>query len=97
MLRWRSLGELSLINITWAQEVSGGPKSCNQLSHLGDSGPISGQSIKTLPASVFRKKEEKIMNRLNCQTNGKSKTKQTKSHKEICIHTLTRREKKKKE
>ena len=26
-LRWRSLGELSLIDITWGQEVSGGPMS----------------------------------------------------------------------
>ena len=36
-LRWRSLGELSPIDITLGQEVSGGPMSWIRLSHLSGS------------------------------------------------------------
>ena len=50
-LRWRSLGELSLIDITWVHEVSGGPMSWTRLSHLRGSGLTLGQSTKTLSAT----------------------------------------------
>ena len=48
MLRWRSLGELSPFDITWSQEVSGGPPSLTQLSHLRGSAltPVSHTAQK---------------------------------------------------
>ena len=51
-LRWRSLGERSLIDITWCQEASGGPVSWTRLSHLRGSGLTPGRSTKTLSATV---------------------------------------------
>ena len=51
VLRWRSLGELSLIDIMWGQEVSGGPVSWTQLSHFRGWGLTPGWSIKTLSAT----------------------------------------------
>ena len=59
MLRQRSLGALWPIDITWGQEVSGGPMSSTQLSHLGGSGLTPGQSTKTLSATRLRRKGEK--------------------------------------
>ena len=50
-LRWRSLGELSLFDITWSWEVSGGPMSWTRLSHLRGSGLAPGQNTKTLSAT----------------------------------------------
>ena len=50
-LRWRSLGELSLIDITWGWQVSGGPMSWTRLSHLRGSGLTPGRSTKTLSAT----------------------------------------------
>ena len=50
-LRLRSLGELSLIYITWSQEVSGGPVSWTWLSHLRGWGLTAGWSTKTLSAT----------------------------------------------
>ena len=97
VLRWRSPGGLSLINITWGREVSGGPASWTQLSHLGGSGPTLGLSTKTLPVARLGRKGRKKKNRQNPITNGKRKTKQTKSHEETYTHTLTEREKKKQE
>ena len=95
VLRQRSLGELPAINITWGWEVSGGPTSWTQLSHLRGSGPTLGQSTETLPATWLRRKgRKKKKNRQNPKTNGKSNTKQTKSHKEKYTHTLTKRGKK---
>ena len=57
MLRWRSLGELLLLDITWGWEVSGGPMSWTRLSHLRGSGLTPGQSTKSLSAtwSLFRR------------------------------------------
>ena len=49
--RLRSLGELSLIDITWGREVSGGAMSWTWLSHLRDSGLTPDQSTKTLSAT----------------------------------------------
>ena len=59
VLRWRSLGELLLIDITWCREVSGGPMCWTWLSHLGGSGLTPGQSTKTLPATQLRRKGRK--------------------------------------
>ena len=50
-LRQTSLGELSLIDITWGWEVSGGPVSWTLLSHLRGSGLTPSQSTKTLSAT----------------------------------------------
>ena len=50
-LRWRSLGELLLIDIMWGQEASGGPMSWTRLSHFRGSGLTPGQSTKTLSAT----------------------------------------------
>ena len=51
VLRRRSLGELSLINITRGQEFSGGPMSWTWLSHVRDSGLTPSWSTKTLSAT----------------------------------------------
>ena len=51
VLRWRSLWELSLIDITWGREVSGDPMSWTWLSNLRGSGLTAGQSTKTLTAT----------------------------------------------
>ena len=59
MLRWRSLGELSLIDITRCWEVSGSPVSLTRLSHLRGSGLIPGQNTKTLSATWLRRKGRK--------------------------------------
>ena len=56
MLRWRSLRELSLINITLSREVSGGPTSWAPLSQLGGLGLTPGWSTKTLPAAWLERK-----------------------------------------
>ena len=58
-LRQGSLGELSLIDITWGQEVSGGPVTRTRLFHLRGSGLMSGQSTKTLSATQLRRKGRK--------------------------------------
>ena len=50
-LRCRSLGELSLIDITWCREVSGGPMSWTQLFHLRGSALTPSRSTKTLSAT----------------------------------------------
>ena len=64
VLRWRSLGELSLIDIMWGWDVSGGLISWTQLSHLRGSCLKPGQSTKILLATQLRikgrKKERKI-------------------------------------
>ena len=80
--------------------------SWTQLFHLGGSGPTPSPSTSTLPATWLgrkgrkkkrkEKKTDKKLNRENPRTNGKSKPKYIKSHKEACIHTLTKREKRKK-
>ena len=59
VLSWRSLGELLLIDIMWSWEVSGGPVSWTQLSHLRDSGLTPGWSIKTLLGTGLRRKGRK--------------------------------------
>ena len=48
VLRWRCMGELSPIDITWSREVSGGPMSWTRLSHLRGSGLTPCWSTKTL-------------------------------------------------
>ena len=89
-----------LIDVTWGREISGGPISWTWLSYLAGSGLTPGRSTKTLPATWLRrkgrKKKRKTPNRQNPRTNGKSKPKQTKSHKETYTYTLTKREKRKK-
>ena len=50
-LRWRSLGELSLIDTMWGREVSGRPMSWSPLFHLRGSGLTPGWSTKTLSAT----------------------------------------------
>ena len=50
-LRRRSLGELSLMDITWDREVSGSPVSWTWLSHLRGSGLTPGLSNKTVSAT----------------------------------------------
>ena len=72
MLRRISLGELLLIDITWGWEVSGGPVSVTQPSHLKGSGPTPGQSTKTLPATRLRRK-----GREKKQTNKQKRTDRT--------------------
>ena len=51
VLRQRSLRELLPVDATWSQEVSGGPMSWPQLSHLGGSSLTPSWSTKTLSAS----------------------------------------------
>ena len=58
MLRWKSLGELSPIDITWSQEVSV-LMSWTRSSHLGGSGPTPGWSTKTLPATQLGRRRKK--------------------------------------
>ena len=48
-----------LFDITWRWEVSGGPKSRSQLSHLRGSGLTPGWSTKTLSATRLRRKGRK--------------------------------------
>ena len=50
-LRWRTLGKLAPINITWGWEVSGGLMSPTHLSHLRGSDLSAGRSTKTLSAT----------------------------------------------
>ena len=50
-LKWRSLGDLSVFDIMWCWEVSGGPMSWTRLSHLRGTGLTPGQSTKTLSAT----------------------------------------------
>ena len=50
-LRRRSLGELTLIDIMWNQEVSGGPMSRTRLSHLRGSGLTASWSTRTPSAT----------------------------------------------
>ena len=71
VLRWRSLGELLLINIPWGQEFSGGPTSWTQLCHLRGSSLTPGQSTKTLKATQCRRKEKR--KKENQQTNKTSR------------------------
>ncbi|XP_067585604.1 RAC-gamma serine/threonine-protein kinase isoform X3 [Pseudorca crassidens] len=59
VLRRRSLGELSPIDITWGWEVSGGPMSWTRPSHLRGSGLTPGRRTKTLPAAWLRRKGRK--------------------------------------
>ncbi|XP_029082935.1 RAC-gamma serine/threonine-protein kinase isoform X2 [Monodon monoceros] len=59
VLRRRSLGELSPIDITWGWEVSGGPMSWTQPSHLRGSGLTPGRRTKTPPATWLRRKGRK--------------------------------------
>ena len=56
MLRRRTVGELSLIDITWCWEVSDGPMSWTWPSHFEGSGLTPGQSTKNLPVTQLRKK-----------------------------------------
>ena len=97
VLRWRSLGHLSPINITWGWEVSGGPTSWTRLSHLRGLGPTPSWSTKALTAAWHGRKvreKKKNKNKQNAKRNGNSKTKQTKSHKETHTHTHRKRNKK---
>ena len=101
VLRRRSLGELLPVDITWGREVSCGPMCWTWPSHHEGSGLTPGWSTKTLPATQLRRKgreknKNKKTNRQNPSTNGKSKPVQTKSLKEACTYTLTKREKGKK-
>ena len=60
VLRWRSLGELSPIIITWGQEVSGSPMSWTWPSHLGPSGPHPAGALRSCqPHNSEEKKERK--------------------------------------
>ena len=67
VLRWKSLGELSLIDITWGQEVSDGPMSWTRLSHLRGSGLTPGQCTKT-PSATRLLTNMRNMSSLNCWT-----------------------------
>ena len=72
VLRWRSLGELSLFDITWGREVSGGPVPWIRLSHHGGSGLTPGRSTKTLPATRLGRngrenREKKLADRIGRQ------------------------------
>ena len=57
-LRWRSLGELLPFDITWSQEVSGGPMSWIRLSQLRGTGLTPGQSTKTLSATGLHRAKD---------------------------------------
>ena len=61
VLRWRSLGELLLIDIMWGWEVSGGPISWIWLSHLRGSVLAAGWSTKTLSATRLEKMGYKLV------------------------------------
>jgi len=76
------LGELSLINVSWGQELSSGPPSWTWVSHLGASGLTPNCSTKTTQATqqrrererktekiIERKKNLKIKRRKETQTN----------------------------
>ena len=95
VLRWRSLGELSPINITWDWEVSGHPMSWTQLSHLGGSGPTPGQSTKTLAAACHKRKARKQTTKKwtgrTPKQMVKTKLNRKKSYKETYTHTVTKR------
>ena len=53
------LGDPSPFDITWSQEVSGGPMSCSRLSHLRGTGLTPGQITMTLTATWLRRKLRK--------------------------------------
>ena len=98
MLRWRSLGEFLLINITWGQKVSGGPTSWTQLSHLGGSGPIPGWSTKSLPATELGRKGRRRRRKRGTDRMPRQMVKaklNRKNHTKKHTHTLTKGEKKK--
>ena len=59
LLRWRTLGKLSPIDMMWAWKVSGGLMSWTQFSHLRGSGLTHGQSTKTLPVTWLGRKGRK--------------------------------------
>ena len=90
------------VDITWGQELSGGPVSWTWPSYLGDSGPIPcGRSTKTLPATQLRRKERKKKTKTKKQTD-RTLGQMVKAnlyrhnHTEKHTHTHSQKEKKKK-
>lgn len=59
LLKWRSSGELLLINVAWCQEFSGGTKFWNWVSHFRSSGLILYYSTKDPPATQHRREKER--------------------------------------
>ena len=94
VFRWRSLGELLLINITWGQDVSGGPTSWTQLSHLGGSGLTPSRSTKPLPATWHGRKHKNKQNQRDRTPKQMVKAKLSK-HNHTKNHTHSQNEKKK--
>ena len=71
MLRQRSLGELSPIDIMWGWEVSGGPLPWTQLSYFGGSGLTPGRRTKTLSATQLRRKGRKKRKKIKEEKKGR--------------------------
>ena len=67
-------------------------RSDSQPEHQEPASPTAEKKRKT----ENKNKSKKKMNRQNPRTNGKSKPKQTKSHKEAYTYILTKGEKRKK-
>ena len=88
VFKLRPLGDLSLINVSWGWEYSGGPKSWTQVSYFGSSGPVPYCSVKTSQASQHR--------RQNPMTNGERNTQQPRTLKQTCALTKRREKKGKK-
>ena len=67
VLSWQRLGELSLINVSWGQEFSGGPPSWTWVSHLGASGLTPYCSTKTTQATQQRRERERKTEKIYSQ------------------------------
>ena len=99
VLRQRSLGEHSPIDITLGREVSGGSTSWTRPSHLGRSGPTPSCNTKTLPAAWLRKKggKEKKNQKRSDQTLRQMVKTNLHRQNHIKKHTYTHSQKEKKE
>ena len=83
MLRWRTLGDLKLINFPWNWEFFGGPKSWIWVSHLGDSGPIPYCSTNIPQVTQHRRQnpQKMVIVTLNRQEYPKTLTKRKEESK----------------
>ena len=98
VLRWRSLRKLLPIDITWGQEVSGGPMSWTRLFHLRGSGPTPSWSTKTLLCHPAWKKRKKTKIRTDRTPNQMVKGKLNRlNHTKKQTHTLLKRKQRNKQ
>ena len=90
----QSLGELSLVNIIWGWEVSGGLMPWTQLSHLRGSGLTPGWSTRTLPGALHRRKGRKKRKNELTEPKTKAKVRQNHTKKHTSIHSKNGKKKK---